>query len=117
MINPRLWVKFKMKHACLFASNRAATLFTLPTNPVPLEWAMIPTLKLANDSPLKSGCEGDDVTEKGTGLSDGEPEPLDDGSCARIVPSKRVECRSASACASLVAIDVNTDEKIVNLLR
>lgn len=76
---------------------------------------MIPTLKLANDSPLKSGCAGDDITENGAGLSDGEPEPLDDGSCAGIVPSKRVECRSASACASLVGINVNTDEKIVNL--
>jgi hypothetical protein len=109
MINPRLWVKCKMKHTCLFASNRAATLFTLPANSVLLEWATIPTLKLDNGSSPTSGCVGDDVTENGAGLSDGEPEPLDDGSCVRIEPSKRVECRSASACASLVAIDLNTN--------
>lgn len=76
---------------------------------------MIPILKLASGSPLTSGCVGDDVTENGTSFSDGELEPLDDGSCARIEPSNRVECRSAIACASLVAIVLRADEKIVNL--
>jgi hypothetical protein len=82
-------------------------LFTLPANVV--SCAMIPILKLADCSPLTFGCAGDDETENGTGFSDGELEPLDDGSCARIKPPNRVECRCASACASLVVIDLSTD--------
>ena len=72
---------------------------------------MIPTLKLANGSSPSSACAGDDVTENGTGFSDGELEPLDDRSCVWIEPPNRVECWSAKTCASLVGIDLSTDRK------
>lgn len=104
--------KTRTIRTCLFASNRAAILFTLRANTV--SCAMIPILKLANGSSPSSGCAGDDVTENGTGFSDGEVEPLDDRSCAWIEPPNSVECRSARTCASLVIIDLSTGE-MVNL--
>ena len=99
----------RMMRTCLFASKRVAILFTLPANPV--SCAMIPILKLANGSSHSSGSAGDDVTENGTGFSEGELEPLDDRSCVRIEPPNRVECRSAKTCASLVVIDLSTDRE------
>lgn len=72
---------------------------------------MIPILKLADCSPLTFRCAGDDETENGTGFSDGELEPLDEGSCARIKPPNRVECWCASACPSLAVIGLSTDEE------
>ena len=98
--------KFKTKRTCLFVSSRVAMLFTLPANKELC--TTIPTLKLANSSSPKSAFAGDDGTENGIGFVDGELEPLDDGSWARIDPPNRVECRSANACASLVEMDLST---------
>lgn len=89
-------------------------LFTLPANPV--SCIIIPTPRLANGLSLSSGCAGDDGTENGIGFKDGEPESLDDGSGARVVPLNRVECRRDRSCVTLALVDLNTDERIVNAL-
>lgn len=89
-------------------------MFTLPANPV--SCITSPILRFAKGSSPISGCAGDDGTENGIGLKDGELESLDDGAWARIKPLNKVECRSARSCVALDLVELNTDEEIVNAL-